>query len=37
LEAFAEMILRNPHDYHLKTLKRARFYQNVILKKQNRS
>jgi len=36
LEAFAEMILRNPHDYHLKTLKRARFYQNVILKKQNR-
>jgi len=36
LEAFAEMILRNPHEYHLKTLKRARFYQNVILKKQNR-
>jgi len=34
LEEFAKSILRNPNDYHPKTLKRARFYLNVILKKK---
>lgn len=36
LESFAKMILANPSKYHQKTLRRARFYQNVILKKSNR-
>lgn len=36
LESFAKMILTHPENYHQKTLKRARFYQNVILKKSNR-
>ena len=36
LESFAKMILANPSNYHQKTLRRARFYQNVILKKSNR-
>jgi hypothetical protein len=34
LEDFAKSILRNPNDYHPRTLKRARFYLNVILKKK---
>jgi len=34
LEEFAKSILRNPNDYHPRTLKRARFYLNVILKKK---
>jgi hypothetical protein len=34
LEEFAKMILKEPSKYKSKTLKRARFYLNVILKKK---
>tara|TARA_R110000751_G_scaffold7427_3_gene30377 strand:+ start:8826 stop:10985 length:2160 start_codon:yes stop_codon:yes gene_type:complete len=35
LEDFAEMIVKNKEDYQKKTLKRARFYLNVLTKKNN--
>jgi len=34
LEHFAESILANPEDYRKTTLKRARFYLNVLMKKK---
>ena len=36
LEDFAKLILKNPEKYASKTLKRARFYLNVILPKSKR-
>ena len=37
LEHFAKSILANPKEYQPRTLKRARFYLNVILKKKSHS
>jgi hypothetical protein len=36
LETFARTIITNPKDYHKRTVKRARFYLNVLLKKKSK-